>query len=154
MNFTHIKKLFFTTLLVSTSAFADQVILSQNTVSLNVDISTTKIKLSQADYSSPVVKVLVPDLADVTFLNHRNTAEGAPCLATYDTLKPQDVIQDNPVVEKIDFTITLEKSVYSDVLNKVCKVSLTERVEGKIRGFSFGHTRTLAMPERHIDDCR
>src|SRR3990167_4240343 len=84
-------------------ANASSVVLSKRTVELNVDISTTKLKLSRAGYASPVVKVLVPELADVTILDHRNTGEGAPCLATYETMLPEDVIQNNPGVEKINF---------------------------------------------------
>ena len=65
-------------------AKSSSVLLSEKTVDLSVDISTTKLKLSRADYSSPFVKVLVPELADVTILDHRNTNEGAPCMATGD----------------------------------------------------------------------
>lgn len=141
--------------LVSLAALADgTVTLSEREVELNVDISTTKVKLSRADYSAPVVKVLVPDLADVTVLDHRNTGEGAPCLATYDTLAPEDVIQNNPVVERVKFKVTLQKATYLDAQAGVCHVSLVELVEGKIRGFNFVHDREVSVGSRHPDDCR
>ena len=90
------------------------VLLSEKTVPLTVDISTTKVKLSKADYSFPVVKVLIPDLAGETILDHRNTGEGAPCMATYDTMNPKDVVQNNPSIEEIPMTIKLEKIISPD----------------------------------------
>ncbi|MBI4041200.1 MAG: hypothetical protein HY390_04970 [Deltaproteobacteria bacterium] len=135
-------------------ANASSVVLSKRTVELNVDISTAKLKLSRADYVSPVVKVLVPELADVTILDHRNTGEGAPCLATYETESPSDVIQSNPQVEKIKFDITLKKSVRLNPEGTACVVHLSEEVDGVIRGFQFVHDRSLFVGERHIDDCR
>lgn len=139
---------------VSAQAQTEKVILSEKVVQLNVDISKTKLKLSQADYDSPVVKVLVPDLADVTILDHRNTNEGAPCMATYDTLSPEDVIQNNPSIEKIDFTITLAKHAIPNLQNKTCDVILSETINAKIRGFNFNHYKNVNVGTRHIDDCR
>ena len=128
--------------------------LSKKIVQLEVDISTAKLKLSQSDYASPVVKVLVPNLADVSILDHRNTGEGAPCLATYDTLSPEDVIQNNPTTEKIDFTIELIKNVIPNTKEKTCDVFMVETVNGLIRGFQFNHYKQIHVGTRHIDDCR
>ncbi|OGQ16945.1 MAG: hypothetical protein A3B70_01545 [Deltaproteobacteria bacterium RIFCSPHIGHO2_02_FULL_40_11] len=133
---------------------AETVTLSKREVTLNVDISTTTLRLSRADYASPLVKVLVPDLADVTILDHRNTGEGAPCLATFDTMFPNDVIQDNPQVEKIKFDIVLKKEVQLNSEGTACMVHLLESVHGRIRGFQFEHYQALFVGERHIDDCR
>ena len=135
-------------------AKSSSVLLSEKTVDLSVDISTTKLKLSRADYSSPVVKVLVPELADVTILDHRNTNEGAPCMATYDTLVPNAVIQNNPAIEVIPMTIQLHKNLQPDPNKNLCIVSLSESIEANIRGFKFIHSRTISVGARHIDDCR
>ena len=139
---------------IATAQAGEDVVLSEKEVTLNVDISTAKTKLSIADYSSPVVKVLVPELADVTILDHRNTGEGAPCLATYDTLDPRDVIQGNPTTEKINFKVTLIKQTATNTSQDICYVRLSERVEGNIRGFKFTHNKQKPMGTRHIDDCR
>lgn len=144
-----------TIMMLTTAAQAGGIVLlSEKTVPLTVDISTTKVKLSVADYSSPVVKVLVPDLADVTVLDHRNTGEGAPCMATYDTLEPMDVIQDNPSIEEIPMTIKLEKIVSEDFSNNVCHVTLSETITSNIRGFEFNHYKSHYIGTRHIDDCK
>lgn len=133
---------------------AAPVTLSKRVVQLNVDISTTKLKWSKADYSSPVVKVLVPELADVTLLDHRNTGEGAPCLASYEASSPEDVIQNNPAIEKVPFEVTLLKDAELDDGSSVCRVTLTELIKGHIRGFEFRHDRSLLVGNRHKDDCR
>lgn len=131
-----------------------EVVLAERTVNLNVDISSAKLKLSRADYSSPVVKVLVPELADATILDHRNTGEGAPCMATYQALSPEEIIQNNPAVELVPMTITLKKILTPDRANGRCLVVLDERIEGKIRGFVFEHQRAIEVGARHLDDCR
>lgn len=142
-------------LLAATPSFAYNLkTISSRTVDIPVDISTTKVKLSNADYSSPVVKVLVPALADETLLNHRNTSEGAPCLATYDTRDPAMVIQDNPVTEVIPMTITLSKGFSKNPSTKICEVRLIEQITAQIRGFTFTHEREAPLPDRSLEDCR
>jgi hypothetical protein len=148
----HFKIAFFV-LVLSFNVFAAETIVSEREVTLPVDISTTKIKLSRADYSSPVVKVLIPELAAETILNHRNTSEGAPCLATYETMNPQDVIQNRPSTEFFKFKITIKKHTYV-TQNNECNVSLTEEIEGNIRGFNFYHDRSISLPSREVDDCK
>jgi len=129
-------------------------VISETMVTLNIDISTTKVKLSGAGYSSPVVKVLVPDLADVTLLDHRNVGEGAPCLATYETFEPSDIIKNNPAVEKADFKIRLSKIATVNATKNICEITLEESIRGEIRGFTFVHDRSKVIATRAIADCR
>ncbi|MCB0377524.1 MAG: hypothetical protein KDD33_03450 [Bdellovibrionales bacterium] len=129
-----------------------QIISEQNMV-LPVDISTTQVILSASDYSFPVVKVLVPELAGPTILNHQNTNAGAPCLATYETPSVDAVVQGNPAVEDVEFKITLRKHTYRNTIENKCNVTLTENIEATIRGFKFVHSRTQAMPDRTLGDC-
>lgn len=130
------------------------VVISERTVPLEVKISPETVKLSHADYSMPVVKVLVPGLADVTILDHRNSGEGAPCLATDGTRSPEDVIRGSSTTETLPFTIRLERSVYPDLDAKKCYVLLEEFVSGEIRGYQFTHHRDFQVADRHLDDCR
>lgn len=145
-----------TTLLSAQTFAADvkQVIVSQKTVDVPITINSTLLKLSQADYSIPTVKILVPALADITVMNHRNSREGAPCLATDATKEPNDIIQNRDEVTTVPMTITLTKLLYVDSVTNKCQVVLTESVTTQIRGFAFYHDRSQAMPSRHIDDCR
>tara|TARA_R110000868_G_scaffold132380_2_gene343108 strand:- start:38190 stop:38642 length:453 start_codon:yes stop_codon:yes gene_type:complete len=126
-------------------------IMSEKTVTLPVDISTTRLKFTNLGYSNFLVKVIVPELAEHTVMNHRNSGEDGPCLFTYEAFQIDDVIQDNPIVEDIDFKITLVKE--SVVQGDVCKVTLTENVHAQIRGFFFQHSLTTQMPDRIPADC-
>lgn len=130
------------------------ILLTERTVTLPVEISKSTLKWSKADYAEPVVKVLVPALADVTILNHRNTNEGSPCLASYEATNPEQVIKDNPSVENIEFTIKLTKRIIPIIEKKTCYVFLIEDISSQIRSFNFIHSRTIQVGERHIDDCR
>ncbi len=152
--FSNLLKITVLSLIVSQAAMANEVVLSEKEVTLPVDISTSRLHLSRAGYSMAVVKVLIPELAEVTFLNHRNNSAGAPCMSTYDTFNPHDVIQNNPAVEQIKFTIKLIKYTQLDEENKVCLVTMSESISGKIRGFDFNHQLEVAMPNRHVDDCK
>ena len=140
-------------ILLSVNTYA-QTVVSEKTVTLNVDISTARVKLSKAGYSVAMVKVLVPDLADVTLLNHRNEGEDAPCLATNDAFVAEDVIQNNPAIEKANFTVKLTKITTPNTEQGTCQVKLLEEVNGVIRGFQFFHSRSFLMPERNVADCR
>lgn len=131
-------------------------VISSRVVTLPVDLSNAGIRLSSAGYSMPTVKVLIPELAAVTVMNHRNEGETAPCLATTDTFIVGDVVQGRPTVDQVPLTIELEKVV--GIVNQggtqVCSVQLVETVTGQIRGFEFSHVRSSALPSRHVDDCK
>lgn len=130
------------------------VTLSDQQFSVDVLLNAETLKLSAADYSIPVVKVLIPALANITLLDHRNFGEGAPCLATFGTKIPQDVLRSQPGVEKIQVRVILKKNVSLSADRKTCFVSLHERVESQIRGFLFEHDRYLNVGPRHPEDCR
>lgn len=140
-------------LLSSFAAFAQssQTVVSQKVVTIPVDLNTAKLKFTNLGYSVPLVKVIVPELAGETLLNHRNEGEDGPCLFTYDAFKVDDVLQDNPEVIDTKFTIKLTRSIF--VLHNVCKVTLIETVEADIRGFLFQHSLSTPMPDRIIEDC-
>lgn len=132
---------------------ASAVTLHQKKVTLPVDISSTRLLMSNAGYGDTyILKVIIPELADITFLNHRNPTAGGPCMATYETTDVDAVIQGNPSVENVTFDVKLDKEAWFD--GNVCQVSMTETVSGKIRGFNFQHTVFQEMPSRDKEDCR
>lgn len=135
------------------SVSASAVTLHQKKVTLPVDISSTRLLMSNAGYGQNyILKVIIPELADITFLNHRNPKAGGPCMATYETENVDDVIQGNPSVETVTFDVKLEKETWFD--GTVCVVSMTESIVGKIRGFTFQHSVIQQMPARTKEDCR
>lgn len=140
-------------LLFSLATFANTTIISERTVNLPVDISTAKLKWTNLGYGQTFfVKVIVPELAAPTVLNHRNVGEDGPCLFTYDTTNLEDVIGDNPGIENVDFKITVSKDAWK-TSEGVCKVRLTEHIEAEIRGFRFMHNLVHDLPERVAEDC-
>jgi hypothetical protein len=146
------KTLFLALTLITSSAFADTV-LHQKKVTLPVTISDDTVILSNLGYSNYMVKIIVPALADVTFLNHRNPRATGPCLSTRETMETSDIIQNNPGNEKIDFQITLSKNTRLTDKN-TCSVTMIERVEARVRGRQFIHEVRSPLPERNAEDCR
>lgn len=143
------------TALLTSASFAQNVnkLVSEKVVTLPVDISKAKLKFTNIGYGQTYfVKIIVPELAAETIMNHRNVGEDGPCLFTNDTRKLEDVIQDNPSVEQADFKIRLTKTGF---VNKegVCKLQLNEELSVDLRGFHFQHMRTTNLPDRIAADC-
>ena len=103
---------------------------------------------------APMVKVIIPELASVTLLDHRDSGSGGPCIATTDAVHPIDILQDRPATEKVSLVIRLEKFPVIGPRNDTCVIYLVESIEGSIRGFDFFHSRTIEIGSRHVDDCR
>ena len=143
-----------TTNFANAEVIQQETVVSARTVTLPINIAPGSLKLSEADYTMPTVKVLVPELADVTVMNHRNTREGAPCLATLTTNNPMDVIQNNPAIEHLPVRVVLKKIASLDTVANKCSMRLSEIVTVTIRGHEFSHERGTSLPARHPDDCR
>jgi hypothetical protein len=138
---------------VKTARLADGVVRDQTTL-VNVDLNAKTVKCSAADYSAPMLKVLVPALADLTVLNHRNTREGAPCIAAgrCSEIKPEAILKSGEGSEEIPLRVVLKKT--SEIDGDVCHVALVETVTSVIRGVSFFHERRQEVAERAAADCR
>lgn len=129
-----------------------EVLVSEKKVVIPVDISTAKLKFTNRGYGETyLVKVIVPELAEHTLLNHRNEGEDGPCLFTYDSQNVADVVQSNPETLDVEFTIKQSKSFWFN--GEVCKVSLVETIDANIRGFNFMHLLEHDLPDRVKEDC-
>ena len=129
--------------------------MSDKTTDVNVDLNAKTVKCSAADYSGPMLKVLIPGLADVTVLNHRNTREGAPCIAAgrcTPQLGPKTILAKGEGSENIPVRVRLRKLVSPE--GAVCHVTLVEPVTTAIRGVPFFHERTQEVADRPAADCR
>ena len=129
-------------------------IISDRTTTVSADLNAKTVKCSAADYSGPMLKVLVPGLADLTVLNHRNTREGAPCVAAgrCGPIGPQDILKSGEGVDQIKIRVVLRKE--TAIEGEVCHVSLIESVATTIRGVEFRHERVQEVAERAAADCR
>ena len=129
------------------------VVISKKIVTIPVDIGTAKIKFTNLGYGSTYfVKLIVPELAAHTILNHRNLGEDGPCLVTYETKSVDDVVNSNPEVVNAKFSITVKKRRHLNRAN-ICEMYLEEYVETKIRGFTFRHLLNHRLPDRVAEDC-
>lgn len=129
-------------------------VVRDQTTTVSTALNARTVKCSAADYSGPMLKVLVPGLADLTILNHRNTREGAPCVAAgrCGALGPQDVLKAGEGVESIPVRVVLRKLTAVD--GEVCHVTLVETVTTTIRGLAFFHERRQEVADRAAADCR
>lgn len=139
---------------LASKAKLDQAIVRDQTTEVPVDLNDKTVKCSAADYSGPMLKVLVPGLADLTVLNHRNTREGAPCIAAgrCGAIGPKDVLKTGAGVDAVKIRVVLRKE--TSVEGEVCHVSLVETVSTVIRGIPFHHERVQEVAERSAADCR
>jgi hypothetical protein len=133
---------------------AEKGLVSDKTTVIETPINAQTVKCSQADYSIPMLKVLVPGLADLTVLNHRNNGEGAPCVAAgpCETMNPGQILKDGSGVDAIKVRVTLHKETAID--GAVCRVTVIERVSTTIRGVPFFHEQAHEVAERTPADCR
>lgn len=139
--------------LLTLNAHALETVISSRTVTLPVELSSSTVRLSAAGYSMPLVKVLIPALASVTIMDHRNLGEAAPCMSTVDTKDPARVLLGKEGLENIDFKIELVRTAEVDHQN-VCRVHLIEKVTAQIRKLHFTHERFAEMPSRVAEDCK
>ncbi len=136
---------------VAKSALA---IVSDRTTIVSVPLNAATVKCSRADYAEPLVKVLIPALADLTVLNHRNTREGAPCVSAGSCreMSPQDILKTGEGVDQVKIRVVLRKETSID--GEICRVTLIESVATTIRGVTFSHERAQEVAERTAADCR
>jgi hypothetical protein len=126
-------------------------------IKLPVDLNTATVKCSAQGYSMPELKTLVPALAQVTILNHRNPGEGAPCITAgecTDQLNPEKLLAAGSGPTAVPAAIRLSEELIADQTNNVCHVVLHEDVKAIINGVLFSHSRQLASQDRTLADCR
>ncbi len=133
------------------------VIVSEQNIPMKIDLNRAKVKWSNLGYGdSYFVKVIIPELTDITLLNHRNEGEDGPCMFTSGTDNVDNLIKDNLKTVDVIMNVRLQRDAWvtGEGDAKKCKVLLTEVLHAKINGFDFEHTRSVEMPERNLDDCR
>lgn len=130
-------------------------VVSDRTSEVVVVLTQQTVKCSAADYQAPMLKVLVPQLAELTILNHRNTREGAPCIAAgrcTESLNPQSILSRSEGAERVPVRVVLKKRTELD--GQTCRVTLVETVTTRISGIPFFHERLQDVAERSAEDCR
>ncbi len=127
--------------------------------SVRVELNEKSVLCSRADYSMPMLKVLIPELAEITLLDHQNTGAGAPCVTTGQIcdasglVGPELILQGRDGVESIDVEVLAERVETVDHQQQKCQVGLRETVNTVIRGQSLTHERWADLGERSYADC-
>ena len=123
-------------------------------VSLKLDAST--VLCSSADYGALFLKVLIPELAPITLLDHQNTGAGAPCVAAGPCQPgnmPSDIIDSKYPNATADINVKAIRIDEADAMAQTCTTTLREEVAVTIRGKEFKHTRYASLGERPFSDC-
>lgn|GEM_PF-1267162 len=132
---------------------------------LEVALNENTVLCSWADYAGEFLKVLIPELADITLLDHQNRGAGAPCLGAGSCRGPwfpnghlpSDIINPEKPTEKIALTVKVFRQTYKtmDQAGKEgCEVQIVEELKSNIRGVDFYHLRQKHLGERSISDCK
>lgn len=140
-----------------------ETIVHRTTTVVDVDLNEKTVVCSRADYAMPMLKVLIPQLDDITLLEHQNFGATAPCVTTGETCflgsrsgkgaSPDDILQGNPQVVKANVTVTEKRIEYRDNKEETCLVELVETVETEIRGKKLFHERRQSLPGRTFGRC-
>ena len=130
-------------------------VVRDETTDVDVELNAATVKCSVSGYSAAMLKILVPALADLTVLDHRNISEGAPCIAAGrcdGNLGPQNILQSGDGTDVIPVRVVLKKTAQLE--GAVCRVFLVETVTTQVRGVPFFHERRQEVASRKAEDCR
>lgn len=130
----------------------------QTTTSVDLELTPETVICSHADYSANFLKVLIPQLASITLLNHQNTDAGAPCVAAgecapFGDHAPSDILDEADTTETVDITVRATRMDEIDHDAQTCTTTLRERVDVDIRGVTFAHERQASLGSRPYGDC-
>lgn len=130
----------------------------ETTTTVDIALTPETVLCSHADYSASFLKVLIPELAAITLLDHQNTDAGAPCVAAgecapFGDHAPADILDDADTTETVAITVRATRQDDIDHDAQTCTTSLVERVDLQIRGVPFAHERWSALGSRPYGDC-
>jgi uncharacterized protein (TIGR03382 family) len=130
----------------------------QTRTSVEIELTPETVVCSHADYSAAFLKVLMPELAPITLLDHQNLDAGAPCVAAgpcapFGDAEPADILDDTRPTEPVDIDVQATRIDQIDDQARTCQTSLRERVDVVIRGVAFFHERYAELGSRPYGDC-
>lgn len=130
----------------------------ETTTSVDLELTPETVICSHADYSASFLKVLIPELASITLLDHQNADAGAPCVAAgecapFGDHAPSDILDEADTSETVDITVRAMRVDDIDHEAQTCSTTLRERVDLVIRGVPFAHERHASLGSRPYGDC-
>jgi len=134
----------------------NETVVHETTTTVEVDLNSSSVLCSAADYGATFLKVLIPDLAKLTLLDHQNTGAGQPCVAAGPCgpgQMPADIIDAAHPKETVQITVKAVRGDDADSVAQTCNTGLTETVKVTIRGVDFFHQRFADLGQRPYSDC-
>jgi MYXO-CTERM domain-containing protein len=133
-----------------------ETVVHDTTTTVEVKLDADTVLCSSADYGALFLKILIPDLARLTLLDHQNFGAGAPCVAS-GMCKPGNMPSDiiNPAYPTANVAINVKaiRLDEADSTAQTCNTTLIERVQVNIRGIDFFHERNAPLGTRAFSDC-
>jgi uncharacterized protein (TIGR03382 family) len=133
-----------------------ETVVTDTTTPVDLKLDDSTVLCSSADYGALFLKVLIPDLARLTLLDHQNLGAGAPCVASGACAPgnmPSDILDPAHPVERVDVNVKEVRLDQADPAAQTCTTTLIERVHVSIRGVDFYHQRTSPLGSRPYADC-
>ncbi|HTL32727.1 MAG TPA: MYXO-CTERM sorting domain-containing protein [Kofleriaceae bacterium] len=130
--------------------------MTDTTTPVDLTLDSTTVLCSSADYGALFLKVLIPDLARLTLLDHQNIGAGAPCVASGQCKPgnmPANIIVAGDPIERVDVNVKEVRLDEADSVAMTCNTTLIEKVQVTIRGIQFFHQRELPLGSRPFSDC-
>ncbi len=134
----------------------NETVIHDTTTSVEIALNDDSVLCSSADYGALFLKILIPDLAKLTLLDHQNTGAGAPCVAAGSCQPgnmPSDIINSSHPTETVAIKVLAVRADQSDSDAQTCETFLIEKVNVTIRGVDFFHQREAPLGSRPFADC-
>ena len=134
----------------------NETVVHETTTVVEVDLNGATVLCSSADYGALFLKILIPELAGMTLLDHQNTGAGAPCVAAgacQPGNQPSDIIDTAKPTEIVDIHVKAIRVDEVDTMAQTCETYLKETVDVNIRGKAFTHERFAQLGPRAVSDC-
>jgi MYXO-CTERM domain-containing protein len=133
-----------------------ETVVHDTTTNVEIDLNASTVLCSAADYSGLFFKILIPELAPLTLLDHQNTGAGAPCVSAgpcHPGNEPSDIIDPAHPTETVAINVQAVRADQSDADTQTCNTFLIERVKVAIRGKDFFHEQFADLGTRPYADC-
>jgi MYXO-CTERM domain-containing protein len=145
-----------TTSIASAEVIVKETVVHDTKRTVQIDLNAQNVLCSAADYGALFLKILIPELAGFTLLDHQNTGAGAPCVAAGPCQpgnQPADIIDTAKPTEIVDIHVKAIRVDELDTMAQTCETYLTETVDVTIRGKAFKHERFAQLGSRPVSDC-
>lgn len=138
-------------------------VISDYTYDLAIDLNDKTVQCLIGDYGASSLKVVIPDLKELTNLDHTSRGAAGPCVTAgfcnqMHVFPPTDtrlssLITPSKPSENIKLRVVMSEVFFADIQGKRCGHFYREEVSTIIRGIPFNHVREIALAKVELADC-